>query len=474
MTDLKLSDYLNAMTAHELNRLEKFAQSPFHNEDTKLTKLILLLVPAVKEGNDEEMKAEYVFKKVFGAGKFEKQKFNRLLSDATKLVENFLVLDRFNAQPTTRHTYLLEVMNERKLGKHFPEMMSFSLKKHELQPLRDSTFYYQKYQLESQHNIFLENRNLRTTEKNLQQAIYSLDVFYLINKLRYCAAILHYKNFLAIEAETTLMQEIMQHLKQNDYSHIPAINIYHKILLTLIEPEEEKNYFLLKEQIIAHQQLFPKAEVGNMMVFAMNYCINQINYGRTEYLNEVLSLYKHSLSTDLIFEEGLLSPWDYKNIITVALRVKDYKWAEGFIHQYKNKIPKKDRENAYTFNLAKYYFYVNKYDKVLQLLQDVKYDDVFYLLDSKTTLMKTYYELGELSPLHSLKDSFRLLLRRKRLINDQQRENYLNFIKLTMKLSRIDVRDTKEVGQLKTEIDKTTNVADYSWIREKIGELIPV
>jgi hypothetical protein len=51
---------------------------------------------------------------------------------------------------------------------------------------------------------------------------------------------------------------------------------------------------------------------------------------------------------------------------------------------------------------------------VLHLLGTVEYDDVFYQLDAKTTLMKTYFELDEFQPLQSLKESFRILLSRKK------------------------------------------------------------
>ena len=41
----------------------------------------------------------------------------------------------------------------------------------------------------------------------------------------------------------------------------------------------------------------------------------------------------------------------------------------------------------------------------------------------------------------SLKESFRILLRRKKLISEQNRTNYMNFIRFTMKLFRADAKD---------------------------------
>jgi hypothetical protein len=85
--------------------------------------------------------------------------------------------------------------------------------------------------------------------------------------------------------------------------------------------------------------------------------------------------------------------------------------------------------------------------------------------------MKTYYELGEYQPLLSLKESFRILLRRKKLISEQNKTNYENFARFTMKLFRIDVKDKAALQRLKADINNTGNVADKSWILEKLNEL---
>lgn len=166
-----------------------------------------------------------------------------------------------------------------------------------------------------------------------------------------------------------------------------------------------------------------------------------------------------------------MSPWEFKNIVTIALRAKEMKWTMDFIETYTAYIPARDRGNAYTFNMARYAFAAGKYDRVLELLGSVDYDDVFYQLDAKATLMKTYYELGEYQPLQSLSESFRILLSRKRLISDTQRTVYGNFIRYTLKLFRADVKDRKKIAQLTQDIHKVKQLADKSWIMEKLEEL---
>ena len=284
---------------------------------------------------------------------------------------------------------------------------------------------------------------------------------------------LHYKNFLTLKGEVPLLNEILKHLEVTEASNVPAIEIYRCIILSYTVEDSGVYFLKLKELIVAHQHLFLLEEVKNMYVFAMNYCINQINFGKSEYLKEILFLYKQALENDVLLDEGQLSQWDYKNIVTTALRVKDFKWAQSFIQQYKTKLPKEDRKNAFTFNMARYYFAMKNYDEVLHLLQQVEYSDIFYQLDAKTTLLKTYFELGEWQPLYSLKDSFRVLLQRKRLITPQQKSNYLNLLNFAIRIFRVDVKDKRGLSKLKQEIIAANNVADKSWLLEKISELSP-
>lgn len=470
MLDSKLYDYVLKCSTYELNRFSKYMRSPLYNDDDKLLRLTEAVLPIVKKKLLHQAKEHALWKAVHGKAVFNKGKYNRLLSDTVKKLEHFLVIDKFNQQKQLQYAYQLQIMNERKLDKHVPEQLSLAFRKQQEATQHDALYYHTTLLLQQQRNLHLENKDQRNVEKNLQDVSDSLDTYYFYQKLKYTAAMLHYKNFLSVEADTPLLPEILKLLDEDKYQ-TPAIQIYRRIILSFIEADNEAHYNVLKKLITSHASSFDIDEQKAMFVFAMNYSINRINYGKAEYLKEVFELYKYALGNDLLLEEEYLSQWHYKNIVTVALRLKQYKWAEQFLQAYKTKLPKADRTNAHTFNLARYYFATRKYESVLQLLQDVKYNDIFYQLDSKTTLLKTYYELGEWQPLYSLKDSFRIMLRRKKLISAQQRENYLNLLKLSMKLFKVDVKNKSALASIKHKIETTQNVADKTWLLEKLQEL---
>jgi hypothetical protein len=474
MLNTKLFQLLQTLNVYEMNRFSKFLTSPYFNKDERLIRLFDVLLPHFQLQTHHTLDQKKLWKEIHDDRKFEQLKFARLFSDLLKKLEEFLVIDKLKKNESRRHRNLLHHLTENKLGRHYPESAKLARKKLEATPYRDGDYYLQLFKLESTENSFIELQNQRTTEKNLLQTIEALDTFYLINKLNYLAAILHYKNFLSLQGEVKLFNEVMQHLQKNKYEHVPAIAIYHRIVLSLIETEKTENFHTLKDLLTSYYSLFPKTTARNMYAFAINYCIRKLNFGKLEYVKELFSLYQQMLKAGLMTDsEGMMSQFDYKNIVTVGLRAGDAKWTEKFIREYKKNIPKADRQNAYTFNLAKLYFYQKKYDKVIPLLQDVVYSDIFYQLDSKTTLMKAFYELGDYLPLMSLKESFRILLRRKKIISEQNRTNYMNFIRFTMKLYRVDVKDKAKLASLTKSITESTNVADKGWLMEKLSQINP-
>lgn len=470
MQDTKLHILLSRMSIYELNRLTKFIASPYHNEDERLIKLYAYLLPVYKSGKSENIDRLKIWKKIYGSKPFTNLHFARLLSDLLKKVESFLAQERMRSDGPDELYYLLDTYNDMGLAKHFTEPYLHAINKLNKQPYRDSEYYFHSFRLNVQQNIYLENRKQRTTEKNLVETVRSLDIYYFINKLRYSAAILHYKHFLNVQDDSILLPEILTLLKQKPLD-TPVVNIYFHVILTLIEPDEEKHFIGLKALLFKHAELLQIETQKEVFAFALNYCIRKINKGRADYQSEIFGLYKDALRLNLLLNDGVLTPWDFKNIVTIGLRSKEYKWTDAFIEEYIKKLPKKEQDNAYTFNRARHYFATGKYGKVLELLQNVEYNDIFYLLDSKTTLMKTYYELGEYQPLLSLKESFRILLRRKKLISEQNQMNYGNFARFTMKLYRADVKNKTQMAALKKAVESTTNIADRVWIMEKYQEL---
>ena len=460
---------LRSFTQYELNRLDRFIGGV---ADEQMLTVWNYLKPFYKERIPEALDKKNIWQVGFGKKQFIPLKYARLLSDFTKILEKFLLLEYISTRDTDRSISMLNIYNSRGLHSCITPLLKSANETIQKTPLRDGEYYLSRYRIDEQQNSYTENLDRRDNEKHLSQTIQSLDTYYVIQKLKYYASALHYQKFLNIPTEIYFVEDVMKFATSEAFDDIPLVRIYLCIIHTLEDKEGKLAFDRLKTLLTTYINLFPKEEAEQLYAFAVNYCIRQINKGSLEYLKSIFALYKQMLQDDLLTYKGYISPWEFKNIVTVALRAKELKWAANFIKERSPLIPDRDRENAFTFNMARYAFAAKKYDKVLELLGTVDYDDVFYQLDAKATLMKTYYEMGEHQPLQSLKESFRILLSRKKSISDTQRNVYGNFVRFTLKLSRIDVKNKKKLASLRKEIESTSQMADKGWIMEKLGELI--
>ena len=317
---------------------------------------------------------------------------------------------------------------------------------------------------------FETKRGART---NLEEIANNLDSFYLAEKLRIYASVLTQQTFVSQEYKVRLIDEIMAYLHAHkDHEETPAVAVYFQVLRTVTDQDNLEHYYRLKELLDQYGLLFPKHEAMELYGSALNYCIRQINHGNQGFLEELFILYNQLIDKEIIFLNDEFSPWDFRNIVVIALRLGRYEWVEKFIHDFNHKIPELNRDNTVTYTLAQLYFYQKKYDKVIEQLRNVEYDDVSYNLNSKTMLLMTYFETDEYEPLYSLFESFRTYLNRQKELSSDRKALYKNLIKFTKKLTKIMPGDKAEVKRLKEEIAATGNVASLNWIQEKIEELV--
>jgi len=137
----------------------------------------------------------------------------------------------------------------------------------------------------------------------------------------------------------------------------------------------------------------------------------------------------------------------------VGVRIGEFDWIENIIRKYSDKLPKDFRENAITYNLASVYFHKREYDKVIELLREVEYQDLYYALDGKWLLIKTYYELDEPEPMEALLESFRIFLLRNKLISKTKERQYLNLIRFVKKMNKLPYNNQQAAQKLQKKVE---------------------
>lgn len=103
--------------------------------------------------------------------------------------------------------------------------------------------------------------------------------------------------------------------------------------------EEKATYFeQLKAGLAKHRDCFTLSELKDFHAIGLNFCIKQINKGKSEYVRELFEWYRQALREGLLLEHGVLSPVHYKNIAASGLGLKEFEWVASFLQEYKSRI----------------------------------------------------------------------------------------------------------------------------------------
>ncbi len=466
----KLLTLLESFNKYELNRLRKFVESPFFNENEILVDLYDMIDTFLRS-TKTELNQEVIWKQLFPDKPYDDVKYRRLNSDLNKLAQDFLAIEDFKTQPLAFDAYQLRLLNAKGLDKHYLAVQRNIDRTKERLELRDAMYFYNSTMIEYEKHLYLEKHEVMRTKKvNLDAADFQLDCFFLSLKLKnYCDAI-NYKNILNIDINVGMITELLEIIQAERYQEIPAVAIYYQVLLTLTNHDEQTHFFKLRNLLNGNNTKFQQQEMRNMYIFAQNYCIKKINTGHQEYYKELFAIYKTLIETGIILNKGVIVPWDYKNITSVGLRVSEYVWVEKFIKNYNGNLPKAYQKNALTYNLAILNFHKKEYNEVITLLRDMTYRDVFDALQGRWLLVKTYYELDEYDALDALIDSFRIFLRRNKSISKSYQKMYMNAIKFLQRIIKIPYESKASAEKLQLQIKDCQPIAERRWLLTKLEE----
>jgi len=471
MRSSKIYSILEHFDKYEQNRFRKYLCSPYFNKDATLLSLFELLLKDINSKRRADLSKDSIWTRLISGKKYDDVRFRKYCSDLLKLLEGFLAQQVYDANPLHQATYLIDAVSKKKMEKLYNTTMKTARRLSDQQIHRPASYYYYQYEIEKNFYDLFDFEKKRADRTNMEAIANNLDYFYLAEKLRMYCAVLAQQTFSSQEYKLLFIDEILSHIREINLDEVPPVAIYYQVYLTIAYKDDVEHYYKLKELLDLYSLNFTKQEALSLYYSAINYSIQKLNSGNQEFVEEVFNIYNNLIEKEIIFVNNELSPWDFKNIIVIALRLGKFEWTESFIKNYNNKLPEESRENAVTYNLAQLYFYQKRYDQVIQQLSNVEYEDVSYNLNSKTMLIATYYETDELIPLYSLFDSFNAYLNRNRKIPDDRKKYYKNLIKYTKKITKLPPGSKQAVEKLKKEVVETPNIVNKNWLKEKIAEL---
>jgi hypothetical protein len=478
MKEKKILFALKGLSIYELNSFSKYIHSPYFNVNKNISDYYDFLERHIKEGTADDLSNETSWKVVFKNEPYHNQRFLKLNSDLLSLLEDFIAQQEYESMTSLRACHKLAGAGKRNMTKLYNGILGDIGRLHKYEINQSSEFYLNKYMIEK--NIFsLKTENEKKNEKfeidselNIQKISENLDIFYIAEKLRQFCSLLSWQKMYKLEITLFNIDSILEQSSRHPYSEYPAIKMYYTMVLTYIDENIIEHYYELKKLINEYIYLFPEYEQKEIYYTAISYCVNKVNKGDFSFQEETYLIYKETIEKNKLFLGGDLSPSDFRNVVFFALRVNEFDWTENFIHEYAEYLDPRYRDNAVEFSLARLEFYRKNYGKVLDHLNKVNYEDVWYNLNAKTLQLAAYYELDEYDALESLLQAYKMYIRREKSITPERKVHYLNLIKYTSSLMKVNPRDQAKILKIQEEISQTKGIVSKPWLMEKVNEMI--
>jgi hypothetical protein len=435
----------------------------------------------VKQSGNWEHPRHFLKEKIFqqiypDKKKFDSTQINRLASQLLQLLHDFLVSEQLHSpQKALEHNLLLlEELRKRKSDKDYHSVLQQYYRAEENLKQETPDAYFYLYRLHKELDTLFIEKGGRQFDKNLQLKNNYFDIFFVVEKLRLACDMTNRNIIVRSDYEVSMLDYLWGYAEHPEIAKIPSVRIYKAIYLmrNSENPEDEQRYRELKKLLEEHVGIFHRGELMDIYGYILNHCAKKINEGHSNYYREMLSAYQFLVNNKIIFVDGYLPAWDYKNTVTVALRVQEYEWAASFIEEYQKYLTPDTRDNVYRYNLASYHYAVTAYGKALQALHDVDFTDASYYIGAKTIQLKIYYELNEAEALESLIEAFSTYLRRNKEISDYWKQSNLNTLKLTRRINKLriqqdymrDKRFKEILEKLTVEVNEVTPLANKDWL----------
>ncbi len=480
MKSTHLVKVLSALDAKELKKFNDWVSSPFFNKNKRVNILCEFVLKYTPEHDDKGFTKEKTYRLLFQNQPYNSTQLNNVISDLLQLLFQYLAYQNF--QRTSEFEKIC-LMNEL-LAKGLDDSMLKVSKRYEKEKaktsIRNSSHFFDNYLFYKQIDEYQLAQPTRDFNENLQLKNDELDLFYVATKLKIASDMASRNLVIQGNYDCHFLEEVLERIEKNIefYQNYPAITVYYNVIQTMAS-KDESYYFQLKDLLANNLSIFPKEELRVLYDYARNYCIRKINQGNSAYYKEILSLYQFLLDKQIIFKNGHLTQWDYKNIVTVGMRLKEYDWTEQFIHKYKIQLPPNEQENAYVYNMAVYYYERKAYEKSLLMLHEVRFTDASYHIGAKIIQIKSYYELDESEALYSLIETFRIYIIRNKKLSDYRKKANLNFLKIVKKTFKLRegafILNKKTLGErkelLQSEIKNLTPLINKTWLNQVLSNI---
>ncbi len=463
--------FLKTLSKEEIRELEKFINSPFHNNRAEVTRFFTELKKFYPGFSQKNFSKEEIFGRLYPKTKYRDDVIRRLSSNLLKLSEEFGAYVIFRKEHMDYEKNVLGFYLAKSAGSLYRKQLKKTEAFLEEQPLRDAKYFLNVNFLEESKRMFQVSADPSGKIINAQKQIESIWAFSVITLLRlYMVTI---QNSMQFNRDFSIknLDQLLNFVEQSDFMNSVAVEIWYHLVKFYTSNRDHKTFIKLKDSLTKNAHIFEPVEGFVIYVGLLGYCYDMSLIPGKNIYKEEFEIISHMLNNGLMVQDGVFNPEWFMYAFITSLRAGEVRFAEDLIKNHKDKIPEKERHNIINHAYAELSIKNKDFKSALKLLSVQKYNNVAEKLRANHMYIKIYYELGLSEEFFYNVDSFKHLIKNESSLNKEIKTIREKFIKYTVILFRLKLNEIDiPIDELKIDIMRS-KILGNKWLLEKVNEL---
>lgn len=496
MINQKCVSIFKTFTREELKLFSRFIESGYFNGRKAVVVLFKEIIRYYPTFNSKEFTKESIYSKAFGNNKYKESTFRVLIAHLDRLAVKFITYRSIERKKREWTNYMFEEFNRRNLK----DVFDFHIGKFEKiireNQLVESAFFYDRFLLnvnKLNYNIIyqkiLNNRKAVINQaKELSDSAYYLTIFYLTELISEYIKLVVYSINYGIDFSNDFLGKVLDSIDFNkfisavskDKPYFFMIDIYLKQLIAYSQLEKDETYFSYKDAFLSNLEKMNDTERSYHFTSLIGLCYIKDNIFQTEsdsdFAMEILNLNEIILENEYYKVDKItnIPVTLFRNILFEAIRFKKYEWVEYFIEKFVDKLMSDERKNMMNFAYAHLFYAKGEYSMALRYINKIFIDRFIYKFDVYNLNLKILFEQGLYEDIPETIKNYKKFLKRNKVASASLLDSYLNFIKVTEKLSYYLRKSGRghSYKELRLFVMRVKNINNRQWLIEKIDAII--
>lgn len=397
MKNTPLIELLRSLTSEEILRLHHFLRCKAFNNNQRIIQLFDFVCQYAPNYDHNDLSDEKAFDYIKPDVQSDASAYiTRLRNRLIELVEAFIGIFFRASGNRTNDSDLLGFCNERKLDKSFQRIHKRSTKTLQNTTVRDEWYYFEQFQHAKAHAEYLSwVEDNKHQDHHFPYMLKTFDTYYIVNKLYFFCHCLNLQQITQVRFELPLIEELLEHLVQQDYLQEPVIRIWYDLVLLLRSPKDVALYKRAKANYAQFGKLLRTPDRTAYYTLIENISSSIFDYRQLH--QELFDLYQLKMADPdgiAYFKNGYMQPTNFSNMVAVALTLNEVAWAAALVQNHEGRLAPNNPNSLPTYELSKALVLLaqKNYDDALSVAYNINTTNIMIKISRYRCLIKIYYE----------------------------------------------------------------------------------